>query len=113
MPRCFGIARKEEADCKASRPDEPKAKPYPSTEGINMKSLLAFDDYNLFEKIIALNFPFYDKNDVIEFFKGAVLKKAVNVHYGEYGDMSLHMDYADDLIVTELFYELACAKTSK
>lgn len=45
--------------------------------------------------------------------KGAVLKKAVNVHYGEYGDMSLHMDYADDLIVTELFYELACAKTSK
>ena len=32
VPRCFGIARKEEADCKASRPDEPKAKPYPSTE---------------------------------------------------------------------------------
>ena len=60
--RCFGKARKEEADCKASRPDEPKAKPYPSNEGINMKSLLAFDDYNLFEKIIALNFPFYDKN---------------------------------------------------
>lgn len=171
----------------------------PYAIGINMKSLLAFDDYNLFEKIIALNFPFYDKNDVIEFFKtdallsdkdihgltdtrfyeflsdqtvlikqsyerlpikerlysfneflnrnsyeyyykailsealeklerknpnyweivkiliekGAVLKKAVNVHYGEYGDMSLHMDYADDLIVTELFYELACAKTSK
>ena len=50
---------------------------------------------------------------MIEFFKGAVLKKAVNVHYGEYGDMSLHMDYAVDLIVTELFYELACAKTSK
>ena len=60
-----------------------------------------------------MNFPFYDKNDVIEFFKGAVLKKAVNVNYGEYGDMSLHMDYAVDLIITELFYELACAKTSK
>ena len=169
--------------------------------GINLKALLTFDDYNLFEKIIALNLPFSDKNKIIRFFKsnsllsdkdvhgltdirfysfladqtvlikqsyerpplekgqcsfeefwkqnendykseykkilsetlrnlertmpnyweivkiliekGAVLKKAVNVHYGEYGDMSLHMDYADDLIVTELFYELACAKTSK
>lgn len=80
MPRCFGIARKEEADCKASRPDEPKAKPYPSTEGINMKSLLAFDDYNLFEKIIALNFPFYDKNDVIEFFKTDAFLSDKDIH---------------------------------
>lgn len=36
--------------------------------GVNLKALLAFDDYSLFEKIIALNIPFCDKNEVIDFF---------------------------------------------
>lgn len=45
--------------------------------------------------------------------KGAFVKKLVDIRYGEYGDMSLHKDFAGDLFVTKLFYGLACAKTSK
>lgn len=34
--------------------------------------------------------------------KGAFVKKLVDIRYGEYGDMSLHKDFAGDLFVTEL-----------
>lgn len=37
----------------------------PYEVGINLKFLLSFDDYDLFEKIIALDIPFCEKNDVL------------------------------------------------
>lgn len=166
---------------------------------INLKAILAFDDYSLFEKVISLNFPFCDENEVICFFKydkllsdkdihgltdtrfysflsdqtilikqsyerisskersfsfekfmksnsykesykkitsealnrlesnnpnyweivkvliekGAFVQKMIGVHYGEHGDLRLHMDYADDIFVTKLLYESACAKSNK
>lgn len=163
--------------------------------GINLKALLTFDDYNLFEKVISLNIPFCDKSKVIRFFdcdnllsdkdvhgltdtrfyafladqtvlikqsyerlpiserkydfteflkmnsyksaykrilsealdklerenpnyweivkilieKGAFVQKIVGGHNDCYG--FVYMDYADDIFVSELLYELARAKT--
>ena len=42
---CFGKARKEEADCKASRPVVPKAKPYSSTNLVGLKVFWLLDRY--------------------------------------------------------------------
>lgn len=167
--------------------------------GINLKALLAFDDYDLFEKIIALDIPFCEKNDILrahlitaedihgltnvkfygflahqdilikqilkryydseknpkytlqDYFdmnikyyqekytdylnealkklkknnpnywtivkvlieEGACVRKMVGVHYSQGRDYVLIMDYADDIFVTDLLYELACTKCSK
>ena len=43
--RCFGKARKEEADCKASRPVVPKAKPYSSTNLVGLKVFWLLDRF--------------------------------------------------------------------
>lgn len=172
--------------------------------GINLKALLSFKDYTLFEKIIALNLPLCDKYTVLDFFKknrisekdihgftdvrfyaflsdqeilikqsyerlilnldererertdafedlkinhkewleepykkilnealeklerenpnywkivkllienGAFVQKMVGAHFESCSHESLQMDYADDIVVTELLYELACAKS--
>ena len=41
---------------------------------------------------------------------GAYLRKMVGCHFDEYN--YLIMDYVDDIVVTELYYEQSCAKTS-
>ena len=180
---------------------EKKTEPYGI--GINLKALLALDDYDLFDKIISLDIPFCDKNDAlnkrlitaedihgltdVRFYQflarqdilikqilkryydsqknpkytfedycnmnikgyqekynkflndaleklekknpnyweivkvlieaGAFVQKMVGCHFGSYDNCEepscLYMDYIDDIFVTDLLYELACAKCGK
>lgn len=76
--------------------------------GINLKALLAFDDYNLFEKVIALNIPFYDKNELIRFFKYDSLLADKDIH--GLTDTRFYLFLSDQTVLIKQSYERVSIK---